>query len=62
LVGADLQNASLKNSLNREELSQLFCANARKALKYNKAFRFPQAIKDLASPGAPGDGCNLTAA
>jgi hypothetical protein len=58
LVGADLQNAGSP----REDLNQLFCANARKALKYNKAFRFLQAIKDLAPPSMLGGVYCLTAA
>jgi hypothetical protein len=57
LVGADLQNAGL----NHKESGRLFCADARKALEYNKAFRFPQAIKDLAPPNVDGGALNLIA-
>jgi hypothetical protein len=57
LVGADLQNAGSP----RRDLNQLFCANARKALEYNKAFRFPQAINDLAPLACRGGAVKLIA-
>jgi hypothetical protein len=49
LVGANLQNAGAFQA----EARRLFCANARKALHYSEAFRFPQAINDLAMSGWP---------